>query len=130
MYQEVLETFMKLKELLEAKKQSIISKNTDELACIDENIIIVSDKIDKFSLEEMQANFNQEQKQNLKKLGKEIKILQENNEILIKHSIDVINNILSGILNIAVNDKSSYNAKGKNCTDIESLDISSITEEA
>jgi hypothetical protein len=60
----------------------------------------------------------------------EIKTLQENNEILIKHSLNVINNILSGILNIAQNEKTSYNAQGKGCQDSESLDISSITEEA
>ena len=64
------------------------------------------------------------------KIGERIKILQENNEILIKHSIGVINNILSGILNIAAHDKSSYDAKGQGCTDSETLDISSITEEA
>ena len=74
--------------------------------------------------------FMQNEKDELKKLGEEIKVLQENNEILIKHSLGVINNILSGILNIAQNDKCSYNSRGMGCQDSESLDISSITEEA
>ena len=130
MYQEVLETFNELKSLLETKKDAIIHKKLDELAKTDENIIILSKKIEKFNLEEMQKTFSDEQKQELKKLGSRIKVLQENNEILIKHAIGVINNILSGILNIAANDKSSYNSQGKSCTDNETLDISSITEEA
>ena len=57
-------------------------------------------------------------------------LTQDNNEILIKHSLGVINNILSGILNIAQSEKCSYNSKGIGCNDSESLDISSITEEA
>ena len=75
-------------------------------------------------------SFSEDEKENLRKLGEEIKTLQENNEILIKHSLGVINNILSGILNIAQNDKCSYNSRGLGCQDSESLDISSITEEA
>ena len=86
------------------------------------------EKIGKFDIQN--NDFSQKQKDDLKKLGEEIKILQENNEILIKHSLNVINNILSGILNIAQNEKTSYNAKGKSYQDSESLDISSITEEA
>ena len=130
MYNEVFEAFKELEELLTEKKDAIIHKNLDKLAQIDENIVIVSDKISKFNLEEMQKTFSEIQKVELKTLGEKIKILQENNEILIKHSLNVINNILSGILNIAANDNTSYNSKGKSCTDNETLDISSITEEA
>lgn len=129
MYQEVLDAFSKLKELLETKKEAIIKKDLDKLAQADENIVILSDKINKFNLQEMQENFSAEQKEELKKLGERIKVLEENNEILIKHSIGVINNILSGILNIAANDNTSYDSYGKSCTDSETLDISSITEE-
>ena len=86
------------------------------------------EKINKFDLQN--NSFSSDEKQSLKKLGEEIKVIQENNEILIKHSLDVINNILSGILNIAQNEKTSYNAKGAGCQDSESLNISSITEEA
>ena len=130
MYNEVLEAFSELKELLEAKKEAIIHKKLDDLARIDESAVILSEKIAKFNLEDMQKNFSEEQKKELKKLGERIKVLQENNEILIKHAIGVINNILSGILNIAANENTSYNAHGKSCTDKETLDISSITEEA
>ncbi|MBR2068764.1 MAG: hypothetical protein IJ877_03275 [Candidatus Gastranaerophilales bacterium] len=130
MYQEVLEAFSELKSLLERKKEAIIHKNLDELARCDEDIVILSEKINKFDINALKDTFGEEQKQELKKLGERIKVLEENNEILIKHSIGVINNILSGILNIAANDKTSYNAKGVSCTDSETLDISSITEEA
>lgn len=130
MYQEVFDTFSSLKELLEIKKEAIIHKNLDSLAKADENIVIISEKIEQYNLEDLQKNLSDEQKQNLKQLGEKIKTLQENNEILIKYSINVINNLLSGILNITANETSSYNAKGKSCTDSENLDISSITEEA
>ena len=130
MYQEVLNTFLELKGLLSAKKEAIIHKKLDDLARIDENTVILSEKISKFKLEKMRESFEEEQKQELKKIGEQIKVLQENNEILIKHSISVINNILSGILNITANDNISYNSKGKSCADGETLDISSITEEA
>ena len=130
MYQEVLETFSKLKEFLCIKKEAIIHKDIDKLTQIDEEIVIMSEKISKFNLDKIRETFTTEQKQELKKLGERIKVLQENNEILIKHSIDVINNLLSGILNITAKDNTSYNSKGKSCTDSETLDISSITEEA
>ena len=127
-YNEVLNSFLELKEILIKKKEAIVKKDLKELASTDEATIVAVEKINKFKLEE--NNFTQEEKNELKKLGEEIKILQKNNEILIKHSLDVINNILSGILNIAQNDKCSYNSKGMGCQDNESLNISSITEEA
>ena len=130
MYQEVFEAYTSLKELLENKKEAIIKRDLDKLALTDENIVILSNKIAKFNPEKMQETFNNEQKQELKQLAQRIKVLEENNEILIKHSIGVINNTLSGILNIAANDNISYNAQGKGCSDNETLDISSITEEA
>ena len=110
------------------KKEAIIKKNLEVLNLTDEAIIVLAEKINRFDL--VNNNFSDDEKQNLKKLGEEIKVIQKNNEILIKHSLDVINNILSGILNIAQNEKTSYNARGVGCQDSESLDISSITEEA
>ncbi len=127
-YNEVYNTFLELKEILLRKKEAIIKKNLEDLNKNDEATIVLVEKINKFDLKN--NNFSQNEKENLKKLGEEIKIIQENNEILIKHSLDVINNILSGILNIAQNEKTSYNAKGIGCQDSECLDISSITEEA
>ena len=127
-FKTIFETYKELKVVLEQKKEAIIKKNLEKLSQTDEATIVLCEKIKKFNLEE--NNFTQEEKEELKKLAQEIKVLQENNEILIKHSLGVINNILSGILNIAQNEKSSYNAKGIGCQDSESLDISSITEEA
>ena len=127
-FEEVYGAFLELKEILITKKEVIIKKNLEVLNSTDEAMVVALERIKKYDI--LNNNFGEEQKESLKKLGKEIKILQENNEILIKHSLDVINNILSGILNIAQNEKTSYNAKGIGCQDSESLDISSITEEA
>lgn len=127
-YNEVYNSFLELKNVLNQKKEAIIKKNLEVLNSTDEAIIVLVEKINKFDI--LNNNFTDDEKQKLKKLGEEIKVIQENNEILIKHSLGVINNILSGILNIAQNDKYSYNAKGAGCQNSESLDISSITEEA
>ena len=127
-YSEVYSAFEELKEVLIKKKEAIIKKNLELLNATDEATIVAVEKINKFDLKN--NSFSDDEKQSLKKLGEEIKTLQENNEILIKHSLSVINNILSGILNIAQNEKSSYNSRGMGCQDSESLDISSITEEA
>ena len=130
MYDKVLEAFLELKELMNRKKEAIIHKKLDELASVDESTIILNEKISKFDLEKMRSTFSDKEKEELKNLGQEIKMLQENNEILIKYSINVINNTLSGILNIAANNKTSYDANGQGCSSSETLDISSITEEA
>lgn len=130
MYQEILDAFSELKALLGEKKEAIIHKDIDKLAHIDESIVIISEKISKYDFENLSKTLSDEQKQELKELGRKIKVLQENNEILIKHSISVINNLLSGILNITANETSSYDAKGNSRNDGEKLDISSITEEA
>ena len=129
-YIEVLNAYQELKSALELKKEAIIKKNMKQLNTVDENIVVLCEKLEKFDLKNTPNNFSEEEKENLRKLGREIKVIQENNEILIEHSLNVINNILSGILNIAQPDKCSYNSKGIGCAQDESLDISSITEEA
>ena len=77
MYNEVLEAFLELKKLMSEKKEAIIHKKLEELASIDESTLILSEKISKFDLGKMQSTFSEEEKQELKKLGQEIKILQE-----------------------------------------------------
>ena len=129
-YTEVYGAYSELKEIVSKKKDAIIKKNLEEINNLDEATIIVTEKIKKFDLENTPNSFTDTEKEALRKLGKEIKKIEENNEILIKHSLGVINNILSGILNIVQSDKCSYNAQGKGCIDNESLNISSITEEA
>ena len=128
-YEEVYNTYQELKTVLTDKKDAIIHRDLEKLSQLDENILIICNKIDKFDLKNSQNNFTIEQKRKLKTLGGEISVIQENNKILIEHSINVINGILSGILNIATKSRSSYNARGK-CETNEGLDISSITEEA
>ena len=127
-FNEVKNAFLELKEVLLNKKEAIIKKDLEALNATDEATMVLLEKINKFDI--LNNDFSQEEKEELKQLGLEIKKIQENNEILIKHSLNVINNILSGILNIAQNEKTSYNSKGAGCQNSESLDISSITEEA
>ena len=129
-FKTVYETYEELKENLVQKHDSIIKKNMEELNRLDEMSCVIIEKIKKFNLDTEPNSFTDEEKQRLKDLGQEIKKIEENNEILIKHSLDVINNLLSGILNIVQSDKNTYNAQGIECTADESLDISSITEEA
>ena len=128
-FEEVYNTYQELKTALIDKKDAIIHRNLEKLNRLDENILIICNKIDKFDLKNSQNNFTIEQKRKLKTLGGEISVIQENNKILIEHSINVINGILSGILNVATKNRSSYNARGQ-CATNGDLDISSITEEA
>jgi len=129
-FEKVYSAYEELKENLLQKHDVIIKKNVEELSRLDEITYVIIDKIKKFNLDKEPNDFTLEQKQNLKSLGLEIKKIENNNEILIKHSLNVINNLLSGILNIVQSDKNVYNAQGIECTPDESLDISSITEEA
>ena len=129
-FEKVYSAYEELKENLVQKHDVIIKKNVEELSRLDEITYVIIDKINKFNLDKEPNDFTLEQKQKLKNLGLEIKKIENNNEILIKHSLNVINNLLSGILNIVQSDKNVYNAQGIECTPDESLDISSITEEA
>lgn len=128
-FDDVIKVFMDLKNVLFEKKQAIIKKDMDKLAQIDEETAVLCQQIAKFKLEENQELFSDDEKKQLKQLGEEIKNLTQNNEILIKHSLGVINGILSGILNIAQKEKNSYNSRGQGTND-ESMDISSVIEEA
>lgn len=129
-YQEIYQIYFKLKENLALKKEAVIKKNLDELLRIDEELIVLCEQLKTIDIKKSFADFSQEEKINLKELALEIKKLENNNEILIKHSLDVINNLMSGILNIAKKDITSYNSKGMNCANTDVLGTSSITEEA
>lgn len=129
-FNEVLNTYLELKQVLEDKKKFLIEKNLEGINKSDESAVVLCEKLAKFDLGNNSSCFSEEEKEQLRTLGKKIRDLQENNEILIKHSLDVINELLSGILNIARNENCSYDSKGLTKSDNESLDISSITEEA
>ncbi len=128
-FDDIIKVFIDLKNVLFEKKQAIIKKDMDKLARIDEETAVLCQQIAKFKLEENQDLFSDDEKKQIKQLGEEIKNLTQNNEILIKHSLGVINGILSGILNIAQKEKNSYNSRGQGTND-ESMDISSVIEEA
>jgi len=129
-YKEVYDSYQEMKEALSLKKQALINRNLEEINRLDEQIKVICEKIARYDLKNQPNNFTQDEKEELKKLGVEIKKIQENNEILIKRSLDVINGILSGILDITQDDKCSYNSKGESTKDQQGFTISSITEEA
>ncbi len=129
-YQELYQIYSNLKEKLEEKKQAIIKKNLEDLHRVDEELIVICEKLKSTDIKKIADSLNSEEKTNLKNLAVEIKKIENNNEILIKHSLDVINNLMSGILNIAKQDNQAYNAQGKNCSSTDILGTSSITEEA
>ena len=128
-FEKILSIYTEIKTLLETKKQAIIKRDLDKLNACDEQIKVLCESLTKIDIIEISQDFSLEQKEQLKALGREVKTLQENNEILTKHSLDVINGLLSGIFNIIQSDKKTYGAKGQSLGD-ESLEISSITEEA
>ena len=127
-FEEIYSEYEKLRNNLSSRRIAIIKKNLEEIGRLDEELIVISERIKAFDLKN--NNFTESEKESLKTLASEIKNLEENNEILINYSLNVINNTLSGILNIIQKDKTSYNSKGLNCQNEDENAISSIIEEA
>ena len=127
-FEEVYSEYEKLRNNLSSRRTAIIKRNLEEIGRLDEELIVISEKIKAFDLKN--NNFTEKEKESLKTLASEVKNLEENNEILINYSLNVINNTLSGILNIIQKDKTSYNSKGLNCQNEDENAISSIIEEA
>lgn len=127
---EIKENLEKLKSFLNQKKEAIIKKEIETLNKIDEEILVIVEYLNKNDYKKFIENFEAKEKEELKAISLEIKKLEEANQNLIKHSLDVINGLLFGILNITNNENSSYDSEGKNLTDESQYTISSITEEA
>lgn len=128
-FEKIKESYISIKTLLEQKQRALVEKNLEELTSCDEKLIcayneikIIYERKDEFSL-------NKEQKGELRALSEQIGKLQKNNEVLIAHSLNVINKIFEGILNISSAKNADYNHLGKKNQD-NTLEISSITEEA
>lgn len=128
-FEKIKESYISIKTLLEQKQRALVEKNLEELTSCDEKLIcayneikIIYERKDEFSL-------NKEQKEELRALSEQIGKLQKNNEVLIAHSLNVINKIFEGILNISSAKNADYNHLGKKNQD-NTLEISSITEEA
>ena len=77
-YKEVFDTYQELKETLTKKKEAIIKKDLELLGTLDENLVVLVEKMTRFDLKNNSSIFTDEEKQNLKKLGEEIKKIQEN----------------------------------------------------
>lgn len=128
-FEKIKESYISIKTLLEQKQRALVEKNLEELTSCDEKLIcayneikIIYERKDEFSL-------NKEQKGELRALSEQIGKLQKNNEVLIAHSLNVINKIFEGILNISSAKNADYNHLGRKNQD-NTLEISSITEEA
>lgn len=126
-YNSVYNCYEELLNLLITKKEILSNDKPFELSKVDDEIRALSEKIQKIDLKNNSKSYTDAQKEELKKLGYEIKRIEEDNEILIKHSLGVINNILSGILNIK--EENSYNSKGQK-SNIDNGIINSISKEA
>ena len=127
-FEEIYKLYQSLKDNLQKRREAIMKKNLEQINKLDEDLVIIAEKLK--TLRNIKASFNEEEKEKLNALIEDVKKLEENNEILINYSLNVINNTLSGILNIIQKDKKSYNSKGQNCQNDNNEAISSIIEEA
>ena len=128
-FEKILEIYLTIKNLLEKKKQALIKKDLEMLASCDENLICAYNEVKNIYENKDKFTLSDEQKKQLNEITAQIGHLQKNNEVLITHSLNVINKIFEGILNITSAKNADYNHLGKKNQD-SGLDISSITEEA
>lgn len=128
-FEKILEIYLTIKNLLEKKQQALIKKDLEMLASCDENLICAYNEVKNIYENKDKFTLSDEQKKQLNEITAQIGHLQKNNEVLIAHSLNVINKIFEGILNITSAKNADYNHLGKKNQD-SGLDISSITEEA
>lgn len=128
-FEKIKEIYINIKTLLEDKQKALIEKNLEVLASCDEKLICAYDEIKAIYEKKDEFELNQSQKKELNEITERINKLQKDNEVLITHSLNVINKIFEGILNISSAKNADYNHLGKKNQD-STLDISSITEEA
>ena len=128
-FEKIKEIYINIKTLLENKQKALIEKNLEVLASCDEKLICAYDEIKVIYEKKDEFELNQSQKKELNEITERINKLQKDNEVLITHSLNVINKIFEGILNISSAKNADYNHLGKKNQD-SNLDISSITEEA
>ena len=128
-FEKILEIYLTIKNLLEKKQQALIKKDLETLAVCDENLICAYNEVKNIYEQKDKFTLTREEKDELNKITAQIGQLQKNNEVLINHSLNVINKIFEGILNITSAKNADYNHLGKKNQD-SGLDISSITEEA
>lgn len=128
-FEKILEIYLTIKNLLEKKQQALIKKDLETLAVCDEKLICAYNEVKNIYEQKDKFTLTREEKDELNKITAQIGQLQKNNEVLINHSLNVINKIFEGILNITSAKNADYNHLGKKNQD-SGLDISSITEEA
>ena len=128
-FEKIKESYITIKTLLEQKQQALVKKDLEGLSSCDEKLICAYNEIKVIYEQKEKLNLTREQKDELNEITAQIGHLQKNNEVLITHSLNVINKIFEGILNITSAKNADYNHLGKKNQE-SNLDISSITEEA
>lgn len=128
-FEQIKKIYIDLKELLELKKKALINKDIETLTSSDEKLICMYSEIQAVYEQKDKISLTNAQKQELVELSEIIGKLEKNNEVLITYSLNVIDKIFEGILNITSSKNADYNYLGKK-NQGTSLDISSITEEA
>lgn len=128
-FEKIKESYITIKTLLEQKQEALIKKDLEGLANCDEKLICAYNEIKTIYENKEKFSLTQEEKNELNEITATIGQLQKNNEVLITHSLNVINKIFEGILNISSAKNADYNHLGKKNQD-NTLEISSITEEA
>ncbi len=128
-YEDIKNIYIELKELLETKQKALVKKDIDTLGNVDEKILAINERIKDVDNNKDKFTLNQGQKAELNKLVDEILKIENNNKALINHSLNVIDKIFTGILNIATKNNADYTASGKRSQG-NGLEISSIVEEA
>ena len=128
-FEKILEIYLTIKNLLEKKQQALIKKDLETLAVCDEKLICAYNEVKNIYENKDKFTLSDEQKKQLNEITAQIGHLQKKNKVLRTHSLNHINKIFEGILNITSAKNADYNHLGKKNQD-SGLDISSITEEA
>lgn len=128
-FETIKENYINLKNLLEIKQEALIKKDIDTLTSTDEKLICIYSEIKAIYDNKDKLSLSIAQKEELNEITQSIGQLQHDNEVLIAHSLNVIDKIFEGILNITSAKNADYNHLGKK-NQGTSFDISSITEEA
>lgn len=156
MIEDAISAYEELLELYKEKKQALMTRNTDKLSVVDNNIISQVEIINKINnirdnycrnndvavpikiteLLEMTAQENpdfhevyEQQKVKIREVADEIALLSKTNVELLKHGLIMSDKMLDIIVSAAVPQTTNYNKQGKNIETSE-LSISSIVEDA
>ena len=93
-FEKIKESYITIKTLLEQKQEALIKKDLEGLANCDEKLICAYNEIKEIYEQREKFSLTQEEKNELNEITAQIGQLQKNNEVLIVHSLNVINKII------------------------------------